>query len=153
MRRTAFLGLAIVSLGLVGCGDTTTGASSGSIVTTNVAPTSVVAQASADAAYEWTGTFTLSLTAGSAGLKVNAANAVVYQATGGIITSTLDAEHYRILANATTNHIDANATLPITYQVSYTVPDGSRGVLVRISLSVTDDNGNSTAGNVDVTVT
>jgi hypothetical protein len=151
MGRHAVLGLTLIALCGSGCGETTTSAT-GSMVTSAVSPNPATAQDSGDAAYQWTASFTLTLTASSAGVTVNSANAVVYQAAGGIITSTVDSDDVRILTSAATNHIDANGSLPIAYNVSYTLPDGSRGVLVRISISVTDDNGNSTSGIVDVTV-
>jgi hypothetical protein len=83
---------------------------------------------------------------------VNTANAVVYQASGGIITSTVDPANVRIVASASGNHIAASGSLPISYNVSYTLPDASRGVLVRITIAVTDDNGNATSGIVDESV-
>ena len=153
MRTSAFCRVvAVPALLAAACGTETSTGASGSIVTTAVSPSPATATASTDAAYQWTASFTLTLTAGSTGVKVNTANAVVYQAAGGIITATVDTDKVRILASAKTNHIDANASLPIAYAVSYTLPDGSKGVLVRITVSVTDDGGNSSSGTVDVTV-
>jgi hypothetical protein len=151
MRRLVSLGLVALALGAAGCGDTTTNPT-GSIVTSAVSPNPATAQPSTSASYQWTAAFTLTLTAPGAGVTVNTANAVVYQATGGIITSTVDPANVQIVASAAGNHIAANGTLPITYNVSYKLPDGSRGVLVRITLSVTDDSGNATSGIVDETV-
>ena len=151
MRRFVSLGLVAFALAAAGCGDTTTNPT-GSIVTSAVSPNPAIAQASTITPYQWTAAFTLTLTAPGAGVTVNTANAVVYQAAGGIITSTVDPANVRIVANASGNHIAANGSLPITYNVSYTLPDGSKGVLVRITLSVTDDNGNTTSGIVDESV-
>lgn len=150
MRRFVSLGLVAVALSAAACGDTTTN-STGAIVTSAVSPSPAIAEAGV-APYQWTTSFTLTLTAPSAGVTVNTANAVVYQAAGGIITSTVDPANVRIVANASGNHIDAKGNLPITYNVSYTLPDGSRGVLVRITISVTDDNGTATSGTVDESV-
>lgn len=151
MRRLASVGLVALGLSAAGCGDTTTNPS-GSIVTSAVSPNPATAQPSTVAPYQWAAAFTLTLTAPGAGVTVNTANAVVYQASGGIITATLDPANVRIVANASGNHIESNGNLPISYNVSYTVPDGTRSVLVRITLSVTDDNGNTTSGFVDETV-
>jgi len=142
---------ALLALCGAGCGAAT---ATNAVVNSVVSPNPVVAQAPGDGGLQWVAAFTLTLneTAGL-GATVTAANAVVYEASAGIITSTLAPEDVLIQVNATGNKIAANGSLPIEYRISYTAPNGGRAVLVKITVSVTDDNGASTSGFVNVNVT
>ena len=149
-RHSAICVAALLALCGAGCGATT---ATNAVLNSAVSPNPATAQAPGDGGLQWVASFTLTLTERAGlGATVTATSAAVYEVSAGILTSTLAADKVLIQANATSNRIAANGSLPIDYRISYTPPNGGRAVLVRLTFAVTDDNGASSSGFVDVNV-
>ena len=152
--RVAFVSLAlVVSLSGFGGNDTITTTDTAtptpSPVTATVGGVSAegstaTAVPSPDAAYQWSATFTVTLTE-TAGVAttVRSLAATLQQAAGGIIITPPSglAESYRYNVRAGTNQLGANGTLPLDFDFFYTLPNGGRQALVTITFTLVNANG------------
>jgi hypothetical protein len=139
-----------------GCGkdtttETVTSASTTSTTsTTSAAVTGVadvdpaVARPSSDTAYQWSTSFTVTLTE-TAGVAttIRSLSADLQQAAGGIVIvppTGLD-ESFRFQVRASGNRLDAKGTTTVAFDFSYSLPNGGREALVTVTFNLTDDNG------------
>jgi ABC-type glycerol-3-phosphate transport system substrate-binding protein len=99
--------------------------------------------------YQWSSYFTVTIqeNAGLA-LDITQLNATVQQATGGIVIppSGGDQVYFKFTSTAAVNHINAKGSAPVTFQVWYTLPNGSREALVTtaFNFTYTDSSNNVT---------
>jgi hypothetical protein len=94
--------------------------------------------------YDYRASFTVTIqeNAGMA-LDVTALNAVVQQATGGIVIppSGGDQVYYKFTSSAPTNHINAKGSASVGFDVWYDLPSGGKEALVTVSFSFQDSDG------------
>jgi hypothetical protein len=151
-RGSAILAVTLMALGFGGCGSssaTTTAA----VITQSVTPNPVVAQPSTDPAFQFTASFTVTLReSGGVGITFATLSPAVYEASGGMITTLLPAGNSRTTITVPSNRVEANSTLLVDYKVDYTAPNTGRVIVVRITVTGTDDHGFTLSGFVDVPV-
>jgi hypothetical protein len=97
--------------------------------------------------YDWRTTFTVTIkeNAGMA-LDITQLNATVQQATGGIVIPPSGGEqiYYKFTSSAAINHINANGTADVGFDVFYDLPNGGREALITVSFTFkyTDSDSN-----------
>jgi hypothetical protein len=88
--------------------------------------------------YDWRAPFTVNVkdNAGMA-LDITSINLTVQQATGGIVIppSGGDQVYYKFNSSAVTNHINANGSADIGFDVWYDLPNQGREALITLSFS------------------
>lgn len=143
--------LALVSFA---CTDSGTTSATGTVanVQLTVSPTTVTAEPSTDASYQYQTDFTLNLTeTAGTGATVNSITASVAEMSGGIAVNTgtvLD----QFKVSSSSNRVEALGSLDIPIQVLYTLPGGGTQAQVAITLSIVDDNGIAVGGSVAVNI-
>lgn len=156
VRTKLIVMISLMTLGLNACSELPTAATS-AVVTLTASPSPSTAVTSSNAAYAWGTAFTVTVAeTGGVGVTVGAVTIKVQQASGGIvIVPTSDVvEVYRLLDLKTSgNRVEAKTTAGIGFDVAYTLPNGGREALVTVSVSLTDDNGNTATQSVQVRVT
>lgn len=110
---------------------------------------------SSDGAYQWSTTFTVTLTQVSGvATTVRSLAAKLEQSAGGIVITPPAGlvEAYRFNVRAGTNQLAANGTLPIDFDFFYTLPNGGRQALITLTFNLVDANGNATQVTATVNV-
>lgn len=95
--------------------------------------------------YDYRASFTVTIqeNAGMA-LDITALNAVVQQATGGIVVTPSggDQVYYKFTSSAPTNHINAKGSASVGFDVWYDLPSGGKEALVTVSFTFQDSDNN-----------
>jgi hypothetical protein len=163
LRRTITGAAVLAALALGACGgsDTTTSPTASPspttapVVTIVANPTEASVNASTDPGYQWTTSFSLTLTE-SAGVAVNirSVSANLQQASGGVVVTppTGLAEAFRYEAKSPSNRLTANGTMAMDFTFLYTLPQPGQEALVTVTLNLYDDSGNAYPQTVQVKV-
>ena len=109
--------------------------------------------------YDWRTSFTVNIqdNAGMA-LDITAMNLTVQQAAGGIVITPSggDAVYYKFNSSAVTNHINANGSADVGFDVWYDLPSQGKEALITLSFSFEyedeDDNVYTYSGTTKVKV-
>jgi hypothetical protein len=105
--------------------------------------------------YDYRTSFTLTIQeTGGMALDITALNVTVQQATGGIVITPSggDQVYFKFNSQAPTNHINANGTASVGFDVWYDLPNGGREALVTVGLSFKDDDDNTYSETAQVKV-
>lgn len=155
-RRVTRAALPLTILLLNGCGNSSTSPSSTASPSPTPSPVTAtvsgvtasgdtaVASPSPDGSYQWSTTFTVTLTETSGvAATVRSLSAALQQAAGGIVITPPSglSEQYRFNVRAGTNALQGNGTLPIDFDFFYTLPNGGRQALVTVAFNLVDANG------------
>ena len=93
--------------------------------------------------YDYRTTFTVHIEeTGGKALDITQLNITVQQATGGIVIppSGGDQIYFKFNSNAATNHINANGSADVGFDVWYDNPNGNREALITVGLSFEDED-------------
>ena len=96
--------------------------------------------------YEYRTSFTLTIQeTGGLALDITALNLTVQQATGGIVITPSggDQVYFKFNSSAPTNHINANGTATVGFDVWYDLPNGGREALITVGLTFQDADDNT----------
>lgn len=110
---------------------------------------------SSDRAYQWSTTFTVTLTQTTGvAATVRSLAANLQQSAGGIVITPPAglAESYRFNVRAGTNQLAASGTLPIEFDFFYTLPNGGRQALITLTFNLVDANGSQVQVTAQVNV-
>ena len=151
LRRTMAVAGAVAALTLAACGgDSTTTPTAtptpapAPVITIVASPSEAAATPSADPGYQWTASFSVTLTE-SAGvaLTVRSVNVNVQQAAGGIVVTppTGLSEAFRYQIKSPGNRLPGNGTLTLDVTVLYTLPQPGQEALTTVSFTLVDDSG------------
>jgi hypothetical protein len=162
LGRTTRAVAALVALSLGACGGSSTTSPSTTVSpspsnppTITNTPSAAPVTASPDPNYEWSCSFTVTMTE-SAGVAVTirSISATLQQAADGIIVTppTGLSEVYRYEVKSPSNRLPANGTLTIDFTFLYTLPQPGNEALVTITLNCYDDSGNPYPQTVQVKV-
>jgi hypothetical protein len=94
--------------------------------------------------YPWKTSFVVSIQeTGGLAVDITAVNLQVQQASGGIVIAPSGGalERYQFNSSASGNHVDANGTASVGFEVWYDLPNRGREALVTVSLSFRDADG------------
>ena len=94
--------------------------------------------------YDWRTAFTVDIQeTGGLAVDITSVNVKVQQASGGIVITPSggDVEYYRFNSSAGDNHIAANGSGAIGFEVYYDLPNKQKEALVTVSLTFEDDDG------------
>jgi hypothetical protein len=164
LGRTMTVAAALAALSVGACGGSstspTTPTASASpttapILTIVTNPSPALVTPSTDPAYQWSTSFSLTLTE-SAGVAVTvrSLSANLQQSAGGIVVTppTGLAEAFRYQVKSSGNRVDPNGTMTIGFTFLYTLPQPGQEALVTITLNCFDDSGNAYPQTVMVQV-
>jgi hypothetical protein len=105
--------------------------------------------------YDYRTSFSVTIqeTSGMA-LNVTALNLTVQQATGGIVITPSggDQVYYKFTSSAPTNHVNANGSASVGFDVWYDLPNGGKEALVTVGFSFEDDDDNTYSDTLQVKV-
>jgi len=105
--------------------------------------------------YDYRTSFTVTIqeTSGMA-LNITALNLTIQQATGGIVITPSggDQVYYKFTSSAPTNHINANGSAAVGFDVWYDLPNGGKEALVTVGFSFEDDDDNTYSDTLQVKV-
>jgi len=96
--------------------------------------------------YDYRTSFTLTIQdTGGMALDITALNLTVQQATGGIVITPSggDQVYFKYNSAAPTNHINANSTASVGFDVWYDLPNGGREALITVGFTFQDDDDNT----------
>jgi len=105
--------------------------------------------------YDYRTSFTLTVQeTGGMALDVTALNLTVQQATGGIVITPSggDQVYFKFNSAAPTNHINANGSASVGFDVWYDLPSGGREALITVGFSFQDDDDNTYSATAQVKV-
>jgi hypothetical protein len=105
--------------------------------------------------YDWKASFVATIQeTGGLAVDITAVDLKLQQASGGIVIvpSGGQVEHYRFNSSASGNHVAANGTASIGFEVWYDLPNLGREALVTIALSFKDDDSNTYSKSLQVKV-
>jgi hypothetical protein len=87
-------------------------------------------------------------------LDVTAVTLRVQQASGGIVIAPSggDTEHYQFNSSAGGNHLNANGSLSIGFEVWYDLPNEGREALVTVTVTFRDEDNRTYSGSLEVKV-
>lgn len=161
LGRTTRVAAVLAAMVLGACGDSTTSPTSTATPSPSAPPTitntpsAAPVTTSTDPNYQWMSSFTVTMVE-SAGVAVTirSISATLQQAAGGIVVTppTGLVEVYRYEVKSSTNRLDANGTLTISFTFLYTLPQPGDEALVTITLNCYDDAGNAYPQTVQVKV-
>ena len=160
--RTTRVAAALAALSVGACGgSSSTGPSSTATPSPSnppsitLTPSAAPITASSDPGYQWSTSFTVTLTetAGVA-VTIRSVSATLQQASGGIVVTPPAglSEVYRYEVKSPGNRLAANGTLAIGFRFLYTLPQPGQEALVTITLSTFDDRGAAFPQTVQVKV-
>lgn len=91
---------------------------------------------------------------GGMALNITALNLTVQQATGGIVITPSggDQVYYKFTSSAPTNHVNANGSASVGFDVWYDLPNGGKEALVTVGFSFEDDDDNTYSDTLQVKV-
>ena len=105
--------------------------------------------------YDYRTSFSVTIqeTSGMA-LNITALNLTVQQATGGIVITPSggDQVYYKFTSSAPTNHVNANGSASVGFDVWYDLPNGGKEALVTVGFSFEDDDDNTYSDTLQVKV-
>ena len=105
--------------------------------------------------YDYRTSFSVTIqeTSGMA-LSITALNLTVQQATGGIVITPSggDQVYYKFTSSAPTNHVNANGSASVGFDVWYDLPNGGKEALVTVGFSFEDDDDNTYSDTLQVKV-
>lgn len=152
MNREWKAAWALVPLLAAGCGSNPV-SDSPSYVTQAVTPSPVTAQAATSGTYQYTASFTVTLSEqGGVGVTLTDVAATVYEVGDSGSYTAVDGSNSMVSLTLPTNRIEANGTLVLPWTVAYTLPGGGRRAAVRVALSFVDDHRYYFSGTFDVVV-
>jgi hypothetical protein len=105
--------------------------------------------------YPWKGSFVVTIQeTGGLAVDITAVNLKVQQASGGIVITPSggDTEYYRFNSSASGNHIAANGTASIGFDIWYALPNKQKEALVTVGLSFKDDDDNTYSETAQIKV-
>jgi len=105
--------------------------------------------------YDWKVAFVATIQeTGGLAVDITAVDLKVQQASGGIVIvpSGGQIERYRFNSSASGNHVSANGTASIGFEVWYDLPNLGREALVTVSLSFKDNDSNTYSKSLQVRV-
>jgi len=94
--------------------------------------------------YPWKTSFVVSIQeTGGLAVDITAVNLQVQQASGGIVIAPSGGalERYQFNSSASGNHVDANGTASVGFEVWYDLPNLRREALVSVTLAFRDESG------------
>lgn len=143
MKRIALVVTLLAGALVVTSCDSTAGSTNVSIanVSLSVNPSPITAEASSDPNFRWVARFTLTITeSAGTGATVGSLNAVLNEATAGIIITGATNEAYTVHVSAGSNRLEARGSLQVQFEIPYTLPNGGREARIDLTVSLTDDN-------------
>jgi hypothetical protein len=105
--------------------------------------------------YDYRTSFTVTVQeTGGMALDVTALNLTVQQATGGIVITPSggDQVYFKFNSSAATNHINANGSATVGFDVWYDLPSGGREALITVGFTFQDDDDNTYSDTLQVKV-
>jgi hypothetical protein len=105
--------------------------------------------------YDYRTSFTVHVQeTGGKALDITQLNITVQQATGGIVITPSggDQIYYKFNSSAATNHINANGSADVGFDVWYDNPNGNREALITVGLNLEDEDSYSYSETVKVKV-
>jgi len=100
--------------------------------------------------YDWKTTFTVTVKEnGGKATEITAVDLKIQQASGGIVITPSggDKEYFRFNSSASGNHLNANGSASIGFDVWYDLPNKGREALVTVALSFKDTAAGTTASD------
>jgi hypothetical protein len=105
--------------------------------------------------YDYRTSFTLTVQeTGGMALDITALNLTIQQATGGIVITPSggDQVYFKYSSQAPTNHINANSSASVGFDVWYDLPSGGREALITVGFSFQDGDDNKYSATAQVKV-
>jgi hypothetical protein len=105
--------------------------------------------------YPWRTSFVVTVhETGGMALDVTAVTVRVQQAAGGIVIAPSGGrtEHYQFNSSAGGNHLNANGSLGIGFEVWYDLPNEGREALITVTLSFRDEDSVNYTDSIDARV-
>jgi len=105
--------------------------------------------------YPWKASFVLTIQeTGGLAVDITAVNVRVQQASGGIVITPTGGrvEYYQFNSSASGNHVPANGSTTVGFEVWYDLPNKGREALITVSFSFRDDDGYTYSDSAEVKV-
>jgi len=105
--------------------------------------------------YPWKSSFTVNIReTGGLAVDITAVNVTVKQASGGIVITPSggQVERYQFNSSASGNHVSANGSANVGFEVWYDLPNEGREALVTVSFAFKDEDDNTYSDSIDVRV-